>query len=314
VKITQTTIAQALAWATDQLRATSETPRLDAELLLAHVAGWERARLLAESRQPLENGQEDAFHRLVERRMALEPVAYLVGHKEFYGLDFVVDRRVLVPRPETELLVELALQTASTKNQEPRTDQHQPSSGSRFSALGSNLIADIGTGSGCIAIALAVHLPAARVIAVDQSPDALDVALLNAARHGVAARVQLRLGDLLAPLDEPVDLLVSNPPYTILSEIDAGVRRHEPRAALDGGPHGLDLYRRLLEQAPAKLRPGGAVLLEIGATQAAAVTALARQRFPSARIATHQDLAGLDRVVVIETDETRGQGDKETSS
>jgi release factor glutamine methyltransferase len=160
-------------------------------------------------------------------------------------------------------------------------------------------VADIGTGSGCIAVALATHLPAATIYAADISRGALEVARRNVERHGVAARVRLIEGDLLAALPEPVDLLVSNPPYTILPEIDEGVRRHEPRLALDGGPSGLDVYRRLIAQAPARLRAGGAVLLEIGAAQGGAVTELARRHFPAARISLHQDLAGLDRVLVI---------------
>jgi release factor glutamine methyltransferase len=290
-----TSIAQALAWATDQLRATSDTPRLDAELLLAHVLGWPRARLLAERRHALANAERRAFDVLVERRRALEPVAYLVGHKEFFGLDFVVDRRVLVPRPETELLVEVALERARRWTVDDR--RWRPSSQSIVYRPPS--IVDVGTGSGCIAIALAVHLPEAEILAVDLSPDALDVAQQNAARHGVVERVRLLQGDLLHPLDESVDLIVSNPPYTILGEIDEGVRRHEPRAALDGGADGLDTYRRLLAAAPVRLRSGGAVLLEIGATQAAAVSELARKYFPGAEVSVYKDLAGLDRVVAI---------------
>jgi release factor glutamine methyltransferase len=293
-----TTITQALAWATNQLRATSATPRLDAELLLAYSLGWDRARLLAEGRTPFPAERQAELNELVRRRAALEPVAYLTGHKEFYGLDFSVDQRVLVPRPETELLVELALNIARTKNQEPRTGHERSVLGSRFSVL------DLGTGSGAIAVALAIHLPAARIIAIDISPAALAVARANVERHGVADRVQLAEGDLLESLHEPVDLLVSNPPYTILAEIDAGVRRHEPQRALDGGPDGLAIYRRLLASMPDKLRPGGAALLEIGATQGAAVSELARRHFPEAQIGVHKDLAGLDRVVVIDDRET----------
>jgi release factor glutamine methyltransferase len=304
------TISQVLAWSTERLRTASPTPRLDAELLLAHALGWSRARVLAEGRQQLAPEQLAGFYALVDRRVALEPVAYLVGHKEFYGLDFVVDRRVLVPRPETELLVELAINR--TKNQEPRTKNHLSA---RFSVLGSRFsIVDVGTGSGCIAVALAVHLPQAQITAIDISPDTLAVARENAERHQVAGRVRLVRGDLLAPLDSPVDIIVSNPPYTVLSEIDEGVRRHEPAGALDGGPDGLDLYRRLLAQAPQKLRPGGAMLLEIGDTQGQAVAEIARRSFPDAQIEVHQDLAGLDRVVTIDETKTRGtrQGDTET--
>lgn len=291
---TLTTIAQSLAWATHDLRATSETPRLDAELLLAYVLGWARARLLAEGRLALTEAQTTAFYKLVTRRAALEPVAYLIGYKEFYGIDFLIDRRALMPRPETELLVELALDVARTENQEPRTDISGSVLGSRFSVL------DLGTGSGAIAIALALHLPEARIAAIDISPDALALARQNVARHGLTERVRLLQGDLFGPLTEPVDMIVSNPPYTILADIDEGVRRYEPHLALDGGADGIDLYRRLLGQAPDYLRPGGVILLEIGATQAAVVMELARRAFPAAIISAHQDLAGRDRVVVID--------------
>lgn len=300
------TIAAALAEAAETLRATSPTPRLDAELLLAHALGWTRARLLAEGRTPLPPDAPDTLRALVARRAALEPVAYLVGHREFYGLDFEVDRRVLVPRPETELLVELALGFAGrrfaagdTDTTEKRAGSPPPPARPSTSAPSVLSVADIGTGSGCIAVALAAHLPHAHVYAVDISAGALDVARRNAARHGVAGRVTLLQGDLLAPLPGPVDLLVSNPPYTVLGEIDEGVRRHEPRGALDGGPDGLALYRRLLAGAPAHLRPGGAALLEIGAAQGPAVAALGRTAFPQAQIEIHKDLAGHDRVVMI---------------
>jgi release factor glutamine methyltransferase len=293
-----TTIAQALAWATHDLRATSETPRLDAELLLAHVLGWGRARLLAEGRLSLTEAQAVAFRDLVVRRAALEPVAYLIGHKEFYGIDFMIDRRALMPRPETELLVELALGFARR-----RTKDERPKETVRVSLVlrpSSFVVADVGTGSGAIAIALALHLPAAQIDAIDISPDALALAQQNVERHGLAGRVRLLQGDLLDPLDEPVDLIVANLPYTILAEIDEGVRRYEPHQALDGGTDGLALYGRLLNQAPAYLRLGGMVLLEIGATQAAAVTDLAQRAFPDAIVSVHRDLAGMDRVVVIE--------------
>ena len=290
---TLTTIAQSLAWATHDLRATSETPRLDAELLLAYVLGWARARLLAEGRLALTEAQATAFYELVTRRTALEPVAYLIGHKEFYGIDFLIDRRALMPRPETELLVELALDFARRRTKDERRN---PSS----AQLRPSSIVDVGTGSGAIAIALALHLPEARIAAIDISPDALALARQNVERHGLTERVRLLQGDLFGPLTEPVDMIVSNPPYTILADIDEGVRRYEPHLALDGGAEGLDLYRRLLGQAPDYLRPGGVILLEIGATQAAVVMELARRAFPAAIISAHQDLAGRDRVVVID--------------
>lgn len=277
------TIDQALAWAVDTLRDISETPRLDAEILLAHALGWSRVRVLAGVRETIPADALQTFRALVLRRAAHESVAYLIGRKEFYGLEFVVDRRVLVPRPETETLIDAAIEWAR---------QH-------FAPHDTLLIADIGTGSGCIAIALAVHLPNALIYATDLSPDALAVARQNIERHGVTDRVTLLCGDLLTPLPQPVDLLVSNPPYTILDEIDAGVRLHEPHLALDGGSDGLAVYRRLLAGAPQALRPGGALMLEIGATQAEAVTALARQAFPAAVVRVRRDLAGRDRVVEV---------------
>ena len=277
------TPGDAIAWAVETLRDTSETPRLDAEVLLAHTLGWSRARVLSRLQETISDEMLQQFRTLILRRAAREPVAYLVGRKEFYGLEFVVDRRVLVPRPETETLVDAALEWAK---QRP----------------GPLVIADIGTGSGCIAVALAVHLPQAHIYAIDLSSDALAVARQNVIRHHVDASVTLLTGDLLAPLPQPVDLLVSNPPYTVLDEVDPGVRMHEPHLALDGGSDGLAVYRRLFAAAPSALRPGGALMLEIGATQARAVVDLARQAFPEAVIRVRQDLAGRDRVVICFSD------------
>jgi release factor glutamine methyltransferase len=275
-------IADLLRAATARLGATSPTPRLDAELLLAHVLGWGRARLLAERGHVPAPEQAAAFEALVARRAALEPVAYLVGHREFFGLDLLVTADTLVPRPETELLVELALDEARHISPPP-------------SAL---TIADVGTGTGAIAVALAAHLPGAIVYATDLSGAALGVAARNVERHGLAGRVRLLHGDLLAPLPGPVHLIVSNPPYTILAEVEPNVRAHEPRLALDGGPDGGAIYRRLLATAPPLLLPGGAILLEIGAWQGGLVAGLARDALPGAAVSVHKDLAGLDRVVV----------------
>ena len=274
------TIASMLAWAIHRLGDVSETPRLDAELLFMHVLGWSQARVIVEQKATLSSAHAEVFRSLVERRAQRESIAYIVGHKEFYGLDFVVNTSVLVPRPETELLVDLAMQHA----QRLQRPLH---------------IADIGTGSGCIAVTLATHLSDVMLYAVDISPAALEVAAENVARHNVIEKVQLMRGDLVASLDGPMDMIVSNPPYTILSEIDRGVREHEPHLALDGGPDGLMVYRRLLAAAPSKLHADGVALLEIGATQGDDVMALARVHFPSAQISVHQDLAGHDRVVAI---------------
>lgn len=278
-----TTIHVALQQTTARLRPVSASPRLDAEVLLAHVLGLSRARLLAESQQPLSAEQLAALAALTERRVALEPVAYLTNHKAFYGRDFYVDRRVLVPRPETELLIELARAWASRTNRQPPT------------------IADIGTGSGCIAVTLALELPQARVFAVDLSADALDVAAINVQRHAVGERVTLLRGDGCTPLPQPVDLIVANPPYTVLDEVDENVRRWEPHLALDGGAQrGFAAVERLLQQMPGALRPQGTALVEIGAWQGAQALAAAQRIFggPTARI--YQDLAGLDRVLAVQ--------------
>ncbi len=281
-------IAELLREATARLQATSQTPRLDAELLLAHALNWPRARVLAERQYHPSSEQAATFAALVARRSQGEPVAYLIGRREFYGLDLEVTPATLVPRPETELLVELALAEA-------RRLLLARGQVTDWPAL---TLADIGTGSGAIAVALATHLPEALVYAVDLSAEALAVAGRNIARHGLQGRVRLLHGDLLAPLPEPVDLIVSNPPYTVYAEIAPDVRAYEPRLALDGGPNGTAVYRRLLATVPAALRPHGALLLEIGAWQGHTVAELVRAALPDAEVQVHQDLAGRDRVVV----------------
>jgi release factor glutamine methyltransferase len=274
-------LAHLLHSATERLRSASTTPRLDAELIVGHVLGWSRTRVLAERGHVPTPEQLAGIEELIARRATGEPVAYLVGSKAFYNLEYFVDRRVLVPRPETELLVEHTLAVARKR-------------------AGPLTIADIGTGSGAIAIALAAHLPQAHLFAVDLSTDALAVAARNVQQHGLTERITLLHGDLLAPLPGPVDLIVSNPPYTVLAEVQPNVLQHEPWLALEGGPDGTAIYRRLLSQAPQYLRPGGAILLEIGAWQGPTVAELVREAFPEASVRVERDLAGLDRVVVGE--------------
>ncbi len=274
---------QLLNIATTRLSTTSTTPRLDAELLLTHLLGWSRARLLAERAAPIPPPVAEAFMDLVERRATGEPVAYLVGHKEFYGYELLVDRRVLVPRPETELLVEVAL--AGLGNREAAWR-----------------IADLGTGSGAIAVALGLQLPHAQIEAVDLSADALEVAAANVQRHELSDRVRLILGDLCAPLAGQYDLIVSNPPYTILADVEPNVLAHEPHLALEGGgADGADLYRRIFATAPQHLRAGGAIVCEIGAWQGEIVTTLAQAAFPHAEVRLYHDLAGHPRVVRVMT-------------
>ncbi|MBN1890128.1 MAG: peptide chain release factor N(5)-glutamine methyltransferase [Thermoflexales bacterium] len=280
-----------------------DSPRLAAELLLAHALGVSRTQLLASAALPsspypltqspchlvtLSPPHLVTFQSLVDRCVDGEPLAYIIGHKEFYDLDLACDVRALIPRPETELLVQTILDaTLETRNLKLLT-----------------LIADVGTGGGCIAITLAAHWPAAVVYAVDVSPAALALAQQNAQRCQVAGRITFLRGDLLEPLPEAVDVIAANLPYVTTSEwegLPAHIRLHEPRMALDGGGDGLELVRRLLAQAPQRLLPGGLVVLEIGAAQGQAVLELARAAFPAARVELKQDYGRLDRLVVIDT-------------
>ncbi|HET8630338.1 MAG TPA: peptide chain release factor N(5)-glutamine methyltransferase [Thermomicrobiales bacterium] len=270
---------QALAAATALLRAAgSESPRLDAEVLLAHVRGWDRARLYAGLAEPLAAGDAAAFAALVERRAAGEPVAYLTGHREFMGLDFAVGPGVLVPRPETECLVEWLLARARGRWPAPR-------------------VADVGTGSGAIALALAYHLPGARVVGVERSAAALAYAAENR-RLGLARRVALVRGDLLGPVGA-VDVVAANLPYLRPAQMHRGIAA-EPREALLGGADGLDAYRALLPQAAARLATPGLLALELDPGQAAALAALCRAAFPGAAVDVGHDLAGLARFVTVE--------------
>jgi len=238
---------------------------------------------------------------LADRRRAREPLAYILGRREFFGLDFFVDCRVLVPRPETESLVEQVLAWNTGK------ETSCPRSGSQNgdACAGPALtLADVGTGSGCIAIAMAVHLSQALVYALDSSLEALEVAAGNVARHGVAHRVRLLHSHLLGSLLERVDGIVANPPYVRsedLLALEPEVRDYEPRLALDGGPDGLSAIRELLAQAPSYLRAGGLVLMEIGWDQGAQVTALAHQHFPGADVTVLPDYAGHDRILRVAT-------------
>ncbi len=268
-------------------RAGVDDARLVAELLLCRVLACERGQLLARLEQPLTAAASKRWRRLLRRALRHEPLAYILGWREFYGLEFYVDRRVLIPRPETELLVEEALAWARAYL-------------ARHNRL--PLIADVGTGSGAIAVSLAVHLPAARLYAVDCSAGALQVARRNARRHGVAKRIDFRQGSLLEPLPEPVDLVVANLPYVSEAEmatLPPHVRRYEPHYALAGGVDGLDLYRALLAQVPTKVRPGGALLLEIGAGQGDTAPALARA-LAGATVEVLPDLAGLPRLLRVQ--------------
>ena len=257
-----------------------EDAPLECELLLGHALNISRTRLYLDLDHELSPQQEEAFWRLVQRRLNGEPTAYITRHREFYGFDFYVDPRVLIPRPESELLVETALGVA----------QNHPLS----------IIAEIGTGCGAIAISLALSLPKAKIYATDISAAALEVALANCQKHGVIDRVHLLQGNMLHPLPEPVDLIIANLPYVRKSELARiGQARFEPLLALDGGSDGTERIRQLCHQAGSKLRPGGFLLLEIGQGQNRAVTALLHSLFPNGEIEAMPDLSGIDRVVSL---------------
>lgn len=254
------TVGKIIDWTTAHLKKHgSDTPRLEAEILLAFTRNCARIHLYVQYNELLTDAQRATMRDLVKRRAQAEPVAYLVGHREFFGLDFRVTRDVLVPRPETETLV-LELIAAAKPNPQAR-------------------ILDLCTGSGCIGVTAAVNLPHATVTATDISPAALAIARENASRHKVEARVRFVEGDLFAPLGESdqYDVIVSNPPYVADAEmatLPPDVRLHEPHLALKAGPKGLDVITRIIEGAGRHLVPGGMLLIEFSPEQATAVGAL----------------------------------------
>ena len=286
-------VGRALLAATRRLReAGSDTPQLDTAVLMAHVLGVGKTWLYAHPDRQLAEEEISRFEELVRRRIRHEPVAYLVGYKSFLGLDITVDRRVLIPRPETELLVERVLGWA----QQLVGEGEEP------------CLADVGTGSGAVAVALAINIPEATVYAVDVSDDALAVAAQNVWRYGVGEQVQLLPGALLEPLPEPVDVIVANLPYIptpVLATLPCEIREHEPLVALDGGRDGLEVITRLFESLSSpearrrKLRPHGRICLEIGHDQGPRVEALARELLPGCEAEILRDYADRDRMVVV---------------
>ncbi|MBL8045860.1 MAG: peptide chain release factor N(5)-glutamine methyltransferase [Anaerolineales bacterium] len=271
--------------------AHTDSPRLTAEVLLARVLNVSRAHLLAYPERLLSETEQQQFTADVHRAAEGVPLAYIVGHKEFHGLEFLVNKHVLVPRPETELLVDLALEYLSTKEHEGTRSELR--------------VLDVGTGSGCIAVTVAVKCPRASVTALDISEEALAVAQANAARHGVVERLSFFKSDLLSALNylpAQFHLLTAKLPYIATDVARAlPVSRHEPLLALDGGPDGLLWVRRLLTDAPRHWHAGGLILLEIGHTQGPAAHALAQAVFPAAHVQLFQDWAGLDRIIRIQT-------------
>ena len=276
----------------ETIRATRQTleavgipdARLEAEVMVMAVMRMTRQNIFAEQESAVAAHQVAELAGVVAQRLERVPLAYILGYREFYGINVAVTPDVLIPRPETEGLVEhtlfMALMGMETREL---------------------TIADVGTGSGAIAVNLAIHLPAARIYAVDLSEAALDVAAWNIRAHAVADRVRLGHGDLLEPLPGPVDVIVANLPYIPTGRIPIlqPEVRQEPQLALDGGMDGLDLVRRLLAQAPAKLNSPGVILLELDPEQFPAAEATAREYFPDAEIGAEPDLTRRDRIMVV---------------
>ncbi len=268
-----------------------DQPALEAAWLLEHVLQLSPLMQRLNPERRMTNPECDRVRVLVARRANREPLQYLLGTQEFCGRDFRVTPSVLIPRPESELLVEEAIRRCA----------HNPSPA----------VVDVGTGSGCLAVSVALALPAVRVAAIDISPDALAVARANMAQHEVESRIECFLGDLLAPLSDEVwayqaDVILSNPPYIADRELPAlqpEVRDFEPRSALAGGRDGMDVHRRLLQQAPAFLKPGGVLLMEVGMGQAAAVCLQAEASGWFRTASVLRDQGGIDRVVCFEKKE-----------
>ena len=272
-------------WATEQLAQTGvENARFEAQLLLALALNVSRSTIVAQTYAALTDVQQQRFAELVRQRSQRVPFAYLRGTQEFYGLEFIVTPDVLIPRPETEILVELALARASELLQ----------------TQSSVTLADVGTGSGCIPVAILKNQVRARAVAVDISPPALKIAEQNARRHEVANRLRLVQADLLSCAgSEEFDIIVSNPPYIPSRDVEGlqpEVARYEPRLALDGGSDGLTLYRKLAQQAKHALKQNGWLWMEVAQGQARDVGALL-QAAGYSKIQTYIDLAGIERIV-----------------
>jgi release factor glutamine methyltransferase len=277
------TIKRVLEWTTQHLaKHGSESPRLEAEILLSHAKKCKRIQLYTNYDEVLTDAIRGPMRELVQRRAKHEPVAYLVGHREFFSLEFRVTRDVLIPRPDTETLVMEALSVAKP--------------------LAAPMVLDLCTGSGCVAVTIAKQLPTANVTAIDISPPALAIARENAAKHKVDGRVELLQGDLFAPLPagRTFDIIASNPPYVTTAELDTlddDVLKYEPRLALDGGPDGLTFVRRILTDALRHLSPGGWLFIELSPEHADAARQAAEAVGAYQHIGLVKDLAGKQRVL-----------------
>ncbi|MCH8026273.1 MAG: peptide chain release factor N(5)-glutamine methyltransferase [Chloroflexi bacterium] len=261
-----------------------EDAGLEAETLLCHALSLTREALFARLREPLRPGAYTAFESLLRRRLDREPTAYIIGHREFYSLRFACAPAALIPRPETELLVEAALSWVE----------------GRGAGVAEPTVVDVGTGGGAIAVALTVYSPTARIVAIDPSPQALELARCNAAANSVSGRIDFVQGELLTPLPGRFDLIVANLPYVptrLYEKLPPEIREHEPAAALHAGRRGTALIEALLVQA--RLHPGGLLLAEHAWNQGRRLREAARAAFPAAAIETRRDLAGRQRMLVV---------------
>ncbi len=278
------TLAEALRAAQSHLHQLGiDDANLEAEVLLRHALGFDRVALFSRLHEEIDRKQRNSFERLVDRRANHEPTAYIIGHKEFYGIDLGVSPDTLIPRPETELLVDEALRG---------TPKHPCA------------LADVGTGCGAVAIALAIRLPHHNVYGIDSSEKALELAARNVERLGLSDRVKLLHGDLVDPLPHPVEVIAANLPYVKTNDwekLPLEIRQNEPRQALDGGPGGTAVLERLLRSARSRLRPGGCLVAEIAWDEGERLTKLAGECFPEAQVSVIKDLAGLDRILRVET-------------
>ena len=281
---TEWTVRRVLDWTIGYLKEQgSESPRLEAEVLLAHSCGWPRIQLYTHFEDILSPEVRSRMRELVKRRGAHEPVAYLVGYREFFSLRFEVGPGVFIPRPETETLVLESLEILKTSTEANPT------------------VLDLCCGSGAIGVSIAVNAPSTRVTSIDKNDAPIDFTTRNAARHGVADRLTVLQGDLFSPLpaDATFNVIACNPPYVTTSEIErlaADVKSYEPHAALDGGPDGLDVLRKIAANAPGRLKPGGWILFELSPEQGDAAQAILRDAGLES-VAAVKDLAGAVRVV-----------------
>jgi len=282
------TIQKLLKWVTEYLAAKGiESPRLSAELLLSHVLELKRIELYTQFNKQVSQHQLDKLHDLVKRAGLNEPIAYLTGKTEFYSLELEITADCMIPRPETELLVQRAIEYLRTRS-------------------GVQYVCDLCTGSGCIAVAIAKNYPDARVIATDISAAALEVAARNVEKHRLNERVRLLCGDLFEPIIKQLDvnqfdLIVCNPPYVSTAEyekLDKNVKDYEPEFALLAGADGMDVYRKIFEKVDGFLRPGTALMLEIGYAQGPAVKEMLEQTGAFAEIKIEKDFHDNDRIVI----------------